>query len=229
MRVGGEPCARVPKRFFERGAAEVAPDLLGLYLVHATRDGLVAGRIVEVEAYLPEGDAASHAFAGRTARNAAMFGPGGHAYVYFVYGVHHCFNVVTGRSGSGQAVLVRALEPLEGIELMRARRGRHSPLCDGPGKLTVAFGIGPEHDGTDLARGPLGIFRPKSHAGRAPFRVGPRIGITKAAEMPLRFVSAPAASDPFPLAPGASSRGLAAARRVASPRARSPRRASASR
>lgn len=190
MKLGGSPVERVGRKFYARGAAEVARDLIGLFLVHRTPEGLTAGRIVEVEAYLPRGDLASHSRSGPTPRNASMFGPCGHAYVYFVYGVHHCFNVVTGPIGSGQAVLVRAVVPVEGVGLMGARRGRLRNLCDGPGKLVEAFGIRREHDGVDLVRGPLGLWRARTTAGRARVRAGPRIGITKSVDLPLRFVSA---------------------------------------
>lgn len=224
MKIGDERVTRAPRSFFARGPEEVARDLLGTYLVHQTRDGVTAGRIVEVEAYLGRDDAASHAFRGETARNRSMFGPPGHAYVYFIYGVHHCFNVVTGPKGSGQAVLVRALEPVLGLERMRARRGRERDLCSGPGNLTVALAIGRELDGQDLVRGPLGIWRGESSAGRALIRVGPRIGISKAIELPLRFVSADAAR-----AAPAGARSRRASAPAASSRRASSRPASASR
>jgi DNA-3-methyladenine glycosylase len=192
VKLGPERLTRVPRSFFARSSPVVARALLGLYLVHETADGVTAGRIVETEAYLGSRDAASHSFRGETARNRSMFGPPGHAYVYFVYGVHHCFNVVTGPKGLGEAVLVRALEPVFGLDHMQRRRGREVELCSGPGKLTVALAIGPEHDGVDLVRGPLGIWRGKNTAGRARVRVGPRIGISKAVELDLRFVSADA-------------------------------------
>ncbi|MBL8859650.1 MAG: DNA-3-methyladenine glycosylase [Planctomycetes bacterium] len=187
MKFGAVSASRVPRSFFARAAPLVARDMLGLILAHRTVEGLIAGRIVEVEAYLSSGDEASHSFIGRTQRNAAMFGPPGHAYVYCIYGVHHCFNVVTGPEGSGEAVLVRALEPLVGEALMSARRGRERDLCDGPGKLTVAFAIGRECDGCDLSRGPLGLWKPSGAVSPLQVRVGPRIGITKSAELPLRF------------------------------------------
>lgn len=213
MRVGDERLARVPRSFFARSAPLVARDLIGMFLVHETREGVSAGRIVEVEAYLGERDEASHAFRGLTARNRSMFGPPGHAYVYFIYGMHHCFNVVTRPEGHAEAVLVRALEPVLGIESMRRRRGRDHDLCNGPGKLTVALGIGPEHDGLDLVRGPLGIWRGKRAAGPTRIRVGPRIGISKSVELDLRFVSADA--DPRR---GRAARAAPAARRRASSR-----------
>jgi DNA-3-methyladenine glycosylase len=189
MTVAGQACARVPRSFFARDARIVAPKLVGMLLLHDTPEGLAGGRIVEVEAYLGHLDAAAHSFRGKTARNAAMFGPPGRAYVYFIYGVHHCVNVVVGGDQRGQAVLVRALEPLEGLDLMRARRGVEEvrDLCRGPGRLTQALAIGPEQNGADFVRGPLGLWRPRRGAAAIDVAVGQRIGITKAAEMPLRF------------------------------------------
>jgi DNA-3-methyladenine glycosylase len=146
---------RLPRAFYARPATEVAPALLGQVLVRALPDGTRAvARIVEVEAYEPD-DPASHAFRGRTPRNAAMFGPPGHLYVYFTYGMHFCMNAVTGRSGEGSAVLLRAGEPLDGVEGMRARRGRDPilDLCSGPGRLTQALDVGRPDDGADLVNG----------------------------------------------------------------------------
>src|SRR5262245_24782272 len=139
---------RLGAEFFERGAEELARELLGKVLVHRSPRGVAAGRIVETEAYLSSRDPASHAFRGKTARNAAMFEVPGTAYVYRIYGMHHCVNVVAAPHGSAEAVLLRALEPLVGVDLMRARRGRDDvrALCSGPGKLVEALAIGPEHD-----------------------------------------------------------------------------------
>jgi DNA-3-methyladenine glycosylase len=183
------PGARIPRAFFLRPTAIVARELLGTVLVHDAPEGLVAGIVVETEAYLRD-DPASHSFRGPTARNASMFGAPGRAYVYSIYGLHHCLNVVTGPAGIGEAVLVRALEPIEGLELMRRRRGgvADRELCRGPGKLVQALAIGRGHDGADLGRGPL-VLRALGTSARGPREVvrTPRIGITRAAERPLRF------------------------------------------
>ena len=195
LAIAGSACTRVPRAFFERDTVVVARDLLGCVLAHETRDGIAAGRIVETEAYLSQGDAASHSHRGRTERNASMFERAGTAYVYLIYGVHHCFNVVTGPKGVGEAVLVRALEPLAGLARMRARRGvlRDRDLCSGPGKLARALAIGRDHDGADLCRGPLGIYTMRAQDGAPPpaaerdIVVGARIGITRDADHPLRF------------------------------------------
>lgn len=167
----------------------VARDLIGAVLEHETAEGVAAGRIVETEAYLSVGDPASHSHRGRTDRNDSMFGPPGRAYVYLCYGVHRCFNVVTAQVGTGEAVLVRALEPLEGEELMRSRRGvaRDRELCSGPGKLCAALGIELAHDGADLARSALRLWWPRSSSTDLTVAAGPRIGIRHAADLPLRF------------------------------------------
>lgn len=166
---------------------QVARRLLGAVLVHDTPEGRAAGRIVETEAYLAEGDEASHSRMGPTERNASMFLAAGHAYVYRIYGLHHCFNVVTGPEGRGEAVLVRALEPLEGLELMRERRGRGKDreLCNGPAKLASALGIGPAQDGADLLSGDLRLDGTTRR--RTPVEVGARVGITRDTDLPLRF------------------------------------------
>ena len=147
------------------------------------------GRILETEAYLSRGDPACHANRGPTARNASMFLAAGHAYVYLIYGVHHCFNVVTGPRGVGEAVLVRALEPLTGLDLMRARRGvtRDRDLCSGPGKLACAMGLGPDQDGASLREGALLLCPPERGWRATTIEVGPRVGIGKAVDLPLRF------------------------------------------
>lgn len=178
---------RLALDFFERGTEDVARALLGTWLVHDSPEGRTVGRIVETEAYLGRLDPASHAYRGPSARNRAMFGPAGHAYVYFIYGMHHCLNVVTAREGVGEAVLLRALEPLEGIDLMEARRGTRSlrALCSGPAKLVSAMGVTRAHDGADLRSGPLRLVAAEKPPERV--RCGPRVGITKAADLPLRF------------------------------------------
>jgi len=178
-------------RLLRRSTPEVAAALVGWRLVlDAVRGEGLAGRIVETEAYLAEGDAASHSAPGPTARNRAMFRAPGHVYVYLIYGVHHCLNVVTGREGVGEAVLLRALEPLAGQGTMRARRGADvvdRDLCRGPGRLCQAFGLTREHDGLDLRAGPLRLLPPLPGDTHPELLVGPRVGITKSADLPLRF------------------------------------------
>ncbi len=145
----------------------------------------VGGRIVETEAYKPN-DPASHAFRGRTPRNGAMFGPAGHVYVYRSYGIHWCVNVVCGAEGVGAAVLIRALEPLTGLDVMRHRRGHVADrlLCAGPGRLCQALGITDQHDGAALDEAPFVFVPARASYARV---CGPRIGITKAVEQPWRF------------------------------------------
>ena len=155
--------------------------LLGSVLVHETDEGVASGVIVEAEAYL-QGDPACHAFNGRTRRNAPMFGPPHSAYVYFIYGMHYCFNVVT---RPGEAVLIRALEPLDGIELMRARRGREE-LTNGPGRLTQALAIGPQHQRHYLDRPPLWIGEGAPVADEKVVRTV-RVGISRGRGRKLRF------------------------------------------
>ena len=164
---------------------EVARALLGKILVH----GRTASRIVETEAYLGLTDAAAHAFRGLTARTEVIFGHPGHAYVYLIYGMYECLNIVAEPHGSPGCVLIRALEPLCGIESMRRRRPgvkRVEDLANGPGKLTLAMSITRRHNGADLTRGPLTIHPPEREE---PFEiaVSPRIGITKNSDWPLRF------------------------------------------
>ncbi len=139
-----------------------------------------------MEAYR-EDDPASHTFGGRTERNAVMFGPAGHLYVYFTYGMHHCANIVTGPVGAGAAVLLRAVQPLAGIELMSARRQGRRQLADGPAKLCQAFAIGPEHNGADICHGAgPGLFDDGTPPPPDPI-VGPRVGISKAVDVPWRW------------------------------------------
>ena len=163
--------------------------MLGRVLVYESAAGRIAGRVVEVEAYRGADDAASHAHRGRTARNAVMFGPPGHAYVYFTYGMHHCLNLVTEPRGSAAAVLVRALEPLDGLALMsKRRRGAERPrLARGPGNVARALGLTREHDGLDLTRGPLWISSRRPDRGGFRIARSPRIGIRRATDRTWRF------------------------------------------
>jgi DNA-3-methyladenine glycosylase len=169
----------LPRRFYTRDARELAPLLLNKILVTGTGATRVAARIVEVEAYAGDEDPASHAYRGPTARNRTMFGPPGHLYVYFTYGMHWCANVVAGIDGVATAVLLRAAAPLDGAERMRSRRTaarRERDLCSGPARLTQAFGITGIDDGADLVRGP---FRIKDDGVEPPALVGQstRIGL----------------------------------------------------
>ena len=143
----------LPRSFYLRDANTVAPELLGKVLVHRTDAGLAAGRIVEVEAYVGSCDKGAHSYPNkRTPRTQIQFGPGGYAYVYSIYGMHCCFNVVTGEENCPEVVLVRALEPIKGLDVMAMRRGTDDPvnLCNGPGKLCAALGITKENYGDDL-------------------------------------------------------------------------------
>ena len=188
---------RLPRRFFVRDPVVLARDLLGRVLFYKTPEGLLAGRIVETEAYTGAADPASHAFRGRTARNAVMFGPAGHAYVYFTYGMHHCLNVTAGAQGTAGAVLLRALEPLAGVEIMRVR-GDHGPesrLLSGPGKVGRAFGLSLVDNGRDFTRGPLGLATGAPVPDRE-VAISRRIGISRAVDLPYRFavLSSPSVS-----------------------------------
>jgi DNA-3-methyladenine glycosylase len=167
----------------------VAPDLLGRTLVRRLADGTrLAGRIVEVEAYEP-GDPASHGFRRQTPRNATMFGPPGRLYVYFTYGNHWMMNVVTRAAGEPSAVLLRAAEPLEGLDEMAERRGRTRAvdLCSGPGKLCQAFGVDRSHDGEDLVRGSVAWLEVGEPAAPSAVAAGVRVGITAGLEQDWRF------------------------------------------
>jgi DNA-3-methyladenine glycosylase len=169
---------------FTRSVHEVAPELIGWTLLV---DG-VGGPIVEVEAYDSE-DPAAHGFRGRTARNASMFGPPGHAYVYRSYGLHWCLNFVCEEEGSAAAVLIRALEPAHGLETMTARRRLENPrlLCAGPGRLCEALAVTREHDGLPLDRPPFALLAPDAPPEIV---VGRRIGISVATELPWRYAAA---------------------------------------
>jgi DNA-3-methyladenine glycosylase len=180
------------RAFYDRDTVMVARELLGKRLVRHLDGQRVSGRIVEVEAYVGEIDSACHAHGGKTARNAVMFGPPGHAYVYFIYGMHYCFNVVTDRKGYAAAVLVRALEPVEGVEAMRARRkGRRDvELTSGPAKLCYALGIDQALNGMDLVAGDELWLEGELAASRLQIASGPRVGVRGddwALAVPWRF------------------------------------------
>jgi len=203
----------IPRKFFARPSVEVAPDLLGSVLEHETADGLVAVELTEVEAYAGRSDPASHAYRGKTARNAVMFGPPGHAYVYFTYGMHFCVNVVClGEEGSASAVLLRAGRVIAGEELACARRTRGTTaiaprdLARGPARLCQALGIDRSQNGADMvsAGSPLRMLSGAGNPARSallapgdetlihpatPRRIvtGPRVGVSSAAEVPWRF------------------------------------------
>ena len=193
---------------------EVAQDLVGCVLRH----GETAGVIVETEAY-HESEPACHAYVGRTARTHVLFGPPGTAYVYRSYGIHALVNAVCEPEGVGAAVLIRALEPLDGIERMRERRGIRAleQLCSGPGKLTQALAIELEHDATDLERGPVRIEEAARGWEQVSLVTSTRIGITKAPELPWRFSAAGSryVSKPWPAGLVAGRRGGRAAARAA--------------
>lgn len=178
----------LPREFYDRDTVTVARELLGKILVF----GRMAGRIVETEAYLGGDDLASHSARGITKRTRVIFGPPGHAYVYFIYGMHECLNFVVGREGTGGAVLIRATEPLVGINLMKQRRPKaHSvaKLASGPGNLARAFGITRAQNGVDVTRGAL-VVRASREEPQFEIRVTPRIGIRQCADLPLRFLIA---------------------------------------
>jgi len=203
-RVRGRP---LPRSFYLQPTLVVARQLLGKILVHATPEAVVAGRIVETEAYRGPADRAAHSRGGlRSARNEVMYGPAGHAYVYFIYGMYHCMNVVTRERDVPEAVLIRALEPVAGTDAMRARRRlADAPdwkLCRGPGALCRALGIDRAHNGFDLVRGAIRVLDAPAVPARAVART-PRIGVDYAgrdAVRPWRFVvrTSPAVSGPRP-------------------------------
>jgi DNA-3-methyladenine glycosylase len=189
-------------RFFARCVHEVARDLVGCTLMH----GECGGVIVETESYERD-DPACHAYVGRTMRNEVLFGPPGRAYVYLSYGIHSLLNAVAEPEGEAAAVLIRALEPVVGIEAMRRRRGRErlEELCSGPGKLTEALGVRLADNGASLSAPPFAIFSPQGGWGGVEVTVGPRIGISKAIENPWRFCAAGSrfVSRPWPAAEAA--------------------------
>ena len=180
----------LPRAFYERETEIVAREMLGAVLECETADGIASGIIVETEAYLGEHDLACHAVAGRTARTEPLYGPPGTSYVYFIYGMYWCFNAVTRAEGLPSAVLVRALEPLDGVALMHKRRPRVKNAVDltsGPGKLCTALGIVGSMSGKGLQRKPLVIRAGESVPDRD-IEVTTRIGITRSADWPLRWI-----------------------------------------
>ncbi|WP_227765761.1 DNA-3-methyladenine glycosylase [Zhaonella formicivorans] len=174
--------------FFARETALVARELLGKWLVHHDKEGLTGGIIVETEAYLGMDDPACHAARGCTPRNRVMFGPAGIIYIYFIYGVHYCLNVTTASPKQPEAVLIRALEPRVGLELMerRRKRGKVTELCSGPGKLVQALGITKQLNGSSALEGPIGFYA-NSEGVERPITVTTRVGISKAVDWPLRY------------------------------------------
>jgi DNA-3-methyladenine glycosylase len=171
--------------FYDCDPRQVAVNLLGCILVNESAEGAASGVIVETEAYRPE-DAACHAYTGPTMRNRSIFGGPGLAYVYLSYGVHRLLNAVCEGEGIGSAVLIRALHPVEGLDLMEERRGSYTHLCDGPGRLTQALGIGLDHDGADLTDGSLYILRGDPPRGEIVSTT--RIGISRGMELPWRYL-----------------------------------------
>jgi len=187
--------SRLSRKFYSRKTGIVAKELLGKTLVHKTDEGIISGKIVETEAYLGQKDPGSHAYGRITERNRIMFGPAGKAYVYLVYGNHYCFNVVTEKDGEAGAVLIRALEPQEGIKLMKKHRRIDGPLAclsNGPGKLTKALGITGSMNGLDLTGKRLFISQIASRKKKSPSKdfsiiATGRIGIKKGKNLPYRY------------------------------------------
>jgi DNA-3-methyladenine glycosylase len=188
----------MPRDFFDRPSLAVAPDLLGCLLTHETAEGLVTVRLTEVEAYLGEVDPASHAFRGRTARNAVMYGPPGHAYVYFTYGMHFCVNLVCQPEGEASAVLLRAGQVVDGVPLAAARRSRRrrpgavvreTDLARGPALLCEALDIDRSQNGADVCApgSPLRVLAPVKPVPAADIAAGPRVGVSRAADVAWRF------------------------------------------
>ena len=206
----------LPRSFFDRPVLEVAADLLGRVVAHDSPDGAVAVRLTEVEAYAGRDDPGSHAFRGPTPRTRVMFGPPGHAYVYFSYGMHWCMNLVCGPAGEASAVLLRAGDVVDGLDLARSRRPaarRDADLARGPARLTSALGVDRRHDGADVCD-PAGVLRvlTGAPADRAAVRTGPRVGLSAAVDRPWRFfldgaasVSAYRAGRPRPVPTGSAS------------------------
>ncbi len=178
---------KLPRSFYARPTLEVAPDLLGKYIVYESPEGRLAARISEVEAYIGQDDPACHASRGKTARNEVMFGAPGHAYVYFIYGMYHCLNFVTEPAGTAAAVLLRAAEPEEGLPLMlsRSTSRREHELLNGPGKFCRAFGLDGGHNGLDLTKDTL--YLEDRGVRVADIGRSPRIGISTGTTRPWRF------------------------------------------
>ena len=184
--------AALTRRWFDRPSVTVAPALIGRHLVRRFPDGSLARvRIVETEAYRSD-DPASHSFRGPTARNRTMFGPAGHLYVYLIYGMHHCLNVVTGGPDRASAVLLRAGEPLENLRALQANRGvmDESALCRGPGRLAQALGVDRTLDGIDLLASDVLWIEPGAAVPPARLDVTPRVGISVATDRPWRWLEA---------------------------------------
>ncbi|MCX7921773.1 MAG: DNA-3-methyladenine glycosylase [Clostridia bacterium] len=184
---------KLQREFYERSTLEVARELLGKCLVHETQEGTTVGKIVEVEAYIGPDDAAAHTYKGlRSSRTEVAFGPGGHAYVYLIYGMYHCFNIVTNVAEKPEVVLIRALEPMDGLELMAKRRKTNAVrnLCSGPGKLCAAMGITKANNTDDLCRGKLYLLD-NSNIPENKIVSTPRINIDYAGEAisyPWRYI-----------------------------------------
>lgn len=184
--------AALPREFFARDTEVVARDLLGCLIECHSDEGVTSGRIVETEAYIGEHDLACHAAAGRTRRTEPLYGRPGSSYVYFVYGIHWCFNAVTREEGLPSAVLIRALEPVSGVDLMRRRRGaarKDADLTNGPGKLCAALGIDARHNALPLNRPPI-LIRAGDGVADEMVEITPRIGIRESADWPLRWLVA---------------------------------------
>ncbi|MEW5994029.1 MAG: DNA-3-methyladenine glycosylase [Candidatus Zixiibacteriota bacterium] len=178
---------KLPRSFYARPTLEIAPDLLGKHLVYNSPQGRLSARLVEVEAYIGDNDPASHSYRGPTRRNAVMFGPPGYSYVYFVYGMYFCLNFVTEAAGTGAAVLIRAAEPDEGMEIMKrySPRNAHTSLLSGPGKICRAFGLTREHNGLDLTGDRLYVEDRYVTVDRITQTT--RVGVKAGAGLPWRF------------------------------------------
>ena len=194
--------APLARAFYDRPTLDVARDLIGKTLLRRTVEGVTGGMIVETEAYVAAIDPSAHAYRGETQRNRSMFGEPGIAYVYRSYGIHYCLNVVTEGAGIASAVLIRAIRPQVGVELMRQRRGSQiadRDLARGPGRLCQALALTTADDGTDLLGSNLWLTETPGLEGALPIATTPRVGITQAADWPWRFV---VAGDPYVSARG---------------------------